>query len=324
MRRAAALLIVLALLGTLAVPLWLGGRSAVLTSLTLSPTSYLAIGALGVAAWMLRAMKQRLLLRRLGIAPGAWRILAISLATDCAFLTTPGGVGGYAAGIYYLRGIGASYASASAVAAADQVLDMLFFAVAMPLAALGVAQTVALPAAFAHGAAWAGCAALGALALLALARRPLARCTLLRERRERVRAFVAEFAAQAKRLGQGSPGYVAGVVACTGLQWFARYGVLWLILDRLGHRVPFSLALLLQGVMLHVAQWTGMPAGGGSADLGLAAALAAWVPPAALASALLLWRVATLYLSVVVGLVAMAALRVRGNAQRGAAARVAD
>jgi len=75
--------------------------------------------------------------------------------------------------------------------------------------------------------------------------------------------------------------------------------------------VPFSLTLLLQGVVLHVAQWTGMPAGGGGADLGLAATLAPFVPTAAIASALLLWRIATLYLSLIAGVVSIGALRWR-------------
>ena len=66
------------------------------------------------------------------------RSLGISLATDFAFMTTPGGVGGYAASVYYLRRAGASASGAAAITAADQGMDVLFFVVALPLAAFGL------------------------------------------------------------------------------------------------------------------------------------------------------------------------------------------
>ena len=72
--------------------------------------------------------------------------------------------------------------------------------------------------------------------------------------------------------------------------------LLWLVLLLLGHRVPFALILLMQCLVLHAALWTGVPAGGGGAELGLSATLAAWVPPTSIATALLLWRMATLYI----------------------------
>ena len=77
-----------------------------------------------------------MLLHRLGVRQPA--LLGISLATDFAFITTPGGVGGYAASVYYLRRAGASASGAAAITAADQGMDVLFFIVALPLAALGL------------------------------------------------------------------------------------------------------------------------------------------------------------------------------------------
>ena len=65
-------------------------------------------------------------------------LLGISLATDFAFMTTPGGVGGYAASVYYLRRTGASASAATAVTATDQGMDVLFFVAALPLAGLSL------------------------------------------------------------------------------------------------------------------------------------------------------------------------------------------
>jgi uncharacterized protein (TIRG00374 family) len=324
MRRAGTFLIFVALVVALIVPIWLGGRHALFTSFDLPTHAYLYMLVLVLFGWAMRALKQWLLIQRLGLSVGVWRNLAISLATDFAFLATPGGVGGYAAGIYYMRGIGASYAQATAISAADQVLDLMFFAIAMPVAALCLSQTAELSPLLAHGAAFGGIGALALLVVLVLARRPLGawffgprgpieRIGFLRRRRETLRGFVNNVLAQTQVLMRGSPAYFALAFASTAVQWLARYGVLWLILAELDAYVPFSLVLLLQGVVLHVAQWTGMPAGGGGADLGLAATLAPFVSTTAIASALLLWRIATLYLSLIAGVISIAMLRLRSK-----------
>ncbi len=335
MRRAGTFLIFVALIVALIVPIWLGGRHAVFTSFDLPAHVYLTIFVLVLFGWVMRAVKQWLLIGRLGLHVGAWRNFAISLATDFAFLATPGGVGGYAACIYYMRGIGASYAQATAISAADQVLDLMFFAIAMPVAALCLSQTSGLSPLLAHGAAFGGMGALAILVGLVLARRPLGawffgprgpleRIAFLRKRRDALRGFVNNVLAQTRILTRGSPAYFALAFASTAVQWLARYGVLWLILAVLDAYVPFSLVLLLQGVVLHVAQWTGMPAGGGGADLGLAATLAPFVSTAAIASALLLWRIATLYLSLIAGVVSITALRWKPRKRSGLATDYAD
>ena len=69
---------------------------------------------------------------------------------------------------------------------------------------------------------------------------------------------------------------------------------------------PF--VLVLQAGVLHLAQWTGIPAGGGSADLALATALGPWVPMSTMATVLILWRFATLYLPLLGGAISLAVL----------------
>ncbi|HEY4298640.1 MAG TPA: hypothetical protein VGM85_19365, partial [Paraburkholderia sp.] len=60
------------------------------------------------------------------------------------------------------------------------------------------------------------------------------------------------------------------------------------------------------------ALWTGIPAGGGGGDLGLAAAFGSWVPLAAIGTALVLWRFATLFCPLALGAVAMIGLALAG------------
>jgi glycosyltransferase 2 family protein len=323
--RRTILLIVLALSATLAVPILLGGKAALFATLHFSGRGYLAIFVAIAISWFARASKLHQLLHRLGVRPRFARSFAISLATDFAFISTPGGVGGYAASIYYLRRAGASVSGAATITAADQFLDLTFFTLALPIAGLALIWSD-LPQTLA-GLAFGTSAGMIALALGAvLARRRVAvwffssnaltaRWPALQRKQQALREFAASLRTHAKVLLDGGPAFLAVVLALSGLQWLTRYGVLWLALALLGHEVPFALTLLLQSLVLHAALWTGVPSGGGGAELGLSAALAPWVPAANIATALLLWRIATLYICLIAGAVAIAALARRPGAQ---------
>jgi uncharacterized protein (TIRG00374 family) len=323
--RHAGLLIAVALAATLAVPILLGGDDALWQTLHFPVDGYLAIFAVIVTSWFARAVKLHLLLHRLQVHPHFTRTLAISLATDFAFISTPGGVGGYAASVYYLRRAGTSVSGAATITAADQGLDLLFFVLALPVAGIALIwsdlpQTLAI-------LGFASSACMIALALAALlARRKLAawlfgtnrlgtRWPRLQRKQQALREFAISLRANTSLLLAGGPAFLCGIFALTALQWLTRYGVLWLVLLLLGHRVPFALILLMQSLVLHAALWTGVPAGGGGAELGLSATLAAWVPATSIATALLLWRMATLYICLAAGAVAIAALARRPKAQ---------
>jgi len=325
MRRAGSLLLLLALLGIGAIPLMLGGSAAVAFSLQLSASGYASLAALVLASAAFRAIKQGVLMRKLGVHSHRWRVLAISQATEMAFLATPGGIGGYAAGVLYLRREGATFAAATAISAADQILDLVFFAVAMPLALVFLvdAPEVGVLRSVAQVGAAVMVVGLFAVALTRKqlgrwlfvdARAPgwLERMPRLRGRSVELRGFLRNLSIQLGELTAMSPGIFAALCACTALQWLTRYGVLWLVMTLLGHPIPLALLFLLQGVVLHAAQWTGAPAGAGGADVGLAAILAAFAPAEAIAAALLLWRFATLHLNLLAGLVCVLALRDRG------------
>ena len=323
--RHTGLLIAITLAATLAVPILLGGNDALWQTLHFSVDGYLAIFVVIVTSWFARAVKLHMLLHRLQVHPRFTRSLAISLATDFAFISTPGGVGGYAASVYYLRRAGTSVSGAATITAADQGLDLLFFVVVLPVAGIALIwsdlpQTLAI-------LGFASSAGMIALALGALlARRKLwawlfgantigARWPRLRRKQQALREFLMSLRTNASLLLAGGPAFLCGVFALTALQWLTRYGVLWLVLLLLGHRVPFALILLMQSLVLHAALWTGVPAGGGGAELGLSATLATWVPATGIATALLLWRMATLYICLIAGAIAIAVLARRPRAQ---------
>ncbi|MFO1507844.1 MAG: lysylphosphatidylglycerol synthase transmembrane domain-containing protein [Lysobacterales bacterium] len=322
LRRAGAVLLLGALLATLAVPIVFGGRAALDEALAFPLRDWLALLACAFASSLARSVKLQWLVRQLGVLPGFRHTLGITLATDCAFMATPVGIGGYAASVYYLRGTGIRASGAAAVTAADQALDLVFFALALPVAGAFEFGT-RLP----HE--WGLVALGGGAAMLVLA----AAAWLVHRRfeawladdqarwprqRAAIRGFLAGLRHNAKVLLRGGPLLFLGTFALTALQWLTRYAVLWLALALLGHEVSFALTWLLQAIVLNAAQWAGLPAGGGGADIGLGAALAAWVPSTELATALLLWRVATLYFGLVIGIGAIAWLarrRARSRAQ---------
>ena len=323
MRRFGPLLIIVALSATVIVPILLGGQAALSATLHFPIRGYLAFFALIAASWLARAFKLHLLLHRLHLRLRFAHVLGISLATDFAFLTTPGGVGGYAASVYYLRRAGASVSGAAAITAADQGMDVMFFMVALPLAGFALiwSDVPRALSTIAFGTS-ALIALLGLSALLA--RHKLTqwlfetnalstRWPRLLRIQQWLHEFSARLRADAQRVLAGSPAFLFGLFVLTAIQQLTRYGVLWLALLWLGYRVSFLLTFLLQVFVLQAAVWTGVPAGGGGAEIGLSATLATWVPGPGLATALLLWRVATLYLCLVAGAVAVALLARRAN-----------
>jgi glycosyltransferase 2 family protein len=225
---------------------------------------------------------------------------------------------GYGVNIGLLQRAGASWATATTVVGADQALDLAFLTVAVPIAiafAIGpLAQVVPRAnvsmvvgmlagAAILIGTLWA-CRRQVASALDAAC----GRIQWLGPQRARWDKFRQSVRQQFGLLMTGPRHRFAGLLLFTTLQWLPRYSVLWFILLELGYRLPLGFVLAVQAVVLHAALWTGIPAGGAAGDLALAAAFANWVPQDTMATALVLWRFATLYSPLMLGAAAFVAL----------------
>ena len=310
------ILIAVAVIISVAVPLLIGGKQALTQIRELPADTYLILFAIVAVSWLARALKMHLLLSRLGAHIFFPRTFAMSLAIDFAFISTPAGVGGYAASIYCSRRAGVSLSAATTITFMDQFLDLAFFTLALPLAALSLAWT--------HLSTTLTMLAFGASVLvtvlvtlaIVMHQRVIRwlcgdnyfarRWPRLREKQHRLQAFVENMKTDSKVLLSGPPGGTALLLASTALQWMTRYGVLWASLALLGHTVPFALTMLSQSLILHAAMWTGVPSGGGGAELGLTAALLTMVPASIIATALILWRLTTFHLCLVAGAMAIA------------------
>lgn len=308
----------------LGVPVLLGGHAALVAMSQVPLSGVIGLAALALSSAAARAIKIRLLAGRLGYHVGIGRALIVAFASDAVFQATPAGAGGYPATVFLLRRGGVPASAGLALSAADQALDTLFFAFALPLAcAFDLGDAV--PAAW-HSLAWLP-VGFALIALIAIAaawrsrlhwwpalRRLLLRLRWLRERRERLRLFFADFVADLARLRSGSPIVSVALALTVAAQWTARYGALWFALAVLGHALPFGLVFAAQSVALHAAQWTGVPGGVGGGDVALAAALSPWAPLSVLAPALLLWRLTTFHAVLLLGAAAFACDRRRLSA----------
>ncbi|WP_158904108.1 flippase-like domain-containing protein [Burkholderia sp. L27(2015)] len=295
---------------------------------------FFALAASAIISAAAKAGKLQLLQTQLGIRLRYGHTLAITLVSDFAFLVSPLGAAGYGVNIALLRRTGASWASAATVVGADQALDLTFFALAVPIAlalALGPLARILPPISEPR----IETVLLGALALLCVlwvGRRQLASVlsrtihrfasldswlgSWLNSRRSHWRRFHLNMTRQIASLAAAGCARFIALLLLTTLQWLLRYGALWFALLELGCRLSPAFVLAVQAVVLHVALWTGVPAGGGGGDLALAAAFAPWVPRAVMAIALVLWRFATLYCPLMAGAAGFAALAWRRRVHR--------
>ncbi|MCX4166034.1 MULTISPECIES: lysylphosphatidylglycerol synthase transmembrane domain-containing protein [Paraburkholderia] len=321
---ALSLAILLSILGiglAIGAPFVVSFHSALAGLRTVSWQLIAALAASAAASAVAKAGKLHLMQTALGVRMRFRRTLAITLATDSAFLVSPFGAAGYGVNIGLLQRAGASWAQATTIVGSDQALDMTFFAVALPIALLSglgplaqLVPAVSLPvlAAVLVGVALIVCGVWSSRRRIAAAFEVAAhRFRGRSERRARLSGFFGNVRRQWLQLMTGPRWQVAALLLLTTTQWLLRYGALWFILRELGYRLPAGFVVAVQVLVLHAALWTGIPAGGGGGDLGLAAAFGEWVPRAAIATALILWRFATLLCPLALGAASFVALASR-------------
>jgi glycosyltransferase 2 family protein len=328
-RNAAALLALLGVVLAVGAPFVLGSHQSLAGLRSISAHLLFALALSAAVSALGKAGKQHLMLSTLASRLPFMRTYGIALVTDSAFLASPLGAAGYGVNIGLLQRAGASWATATTVVGADQALDLAFLAVVTPIAvafAVGpLAHVVPKPNVYLVVAMLAGAVIL--LGALWACRRNIASAVIalcgrvrwlgaLRARWDKFRQSVGQ---QMSVLMTGSSYQFAGLLVFTTLQWLPRYGVLWFVLLELGYRLPFGFVWAVQAVVLHAALWTGIPAGGGAGDPGVAVAFANWIPQDAMATALILWRFATLYAPLMLGAVAFVALAWRRGSAMSAA-----
>jgi glycosyltransferase 2 family protein len=313
--------VLLALAGVgfaIGVPLALGYHETLAALRTVSSSLVMVLAATALVSAMAKAGKLHLIQSAMGLRLRFARTLGITLVSDSAFLVSPFGAAGYGVNLGLLQRAGATWPQSTAVVGGDQALDLAFFAIAVPLSLLSCVPQMArvLPP---LSPGWIGIALAavcvfaaaawkyGSLIVAAVSDR-LRRIKRLDRLRVKLRASFDDVLAHWRELLRGSRWRLAALLTLTCVQWLLRYGALWYILRTLGYALSPGFVIAAQALLLHAALWTGIPAGGGSGDLALAAAFAPWVTRPVMATALILWRFATLFCPLVLGGIGMMAL----------------
>ena len=300
-----ALLITFSLSLSLVLPFAFGGR-AVIDQLVHVPL-WLIATVLGMVllAWCCNAQRLRLLVEGVGTPLHFGSALANTIATEFASVASPAGAGGPLAYIYLLGRRGVRTAHATALYVIDHVLDLIFFAIAIPTALV----LFSVRHEFEHPVmllvlALGGLITGAALLWLALYRyrkifnhfgRLLRPLSLSSRRRRRLARWLIQFrhgVALAVRLPRGR---LLLLLMYCGAHWLMRYSILFVVLTGLGHDVPWSYLFAVQSLLFTAGQISMLPGGSGSVEVGFGVLLAPYLATSELALALLTWRFATFY-----------------------------
>ena len=295
----------------LLIPLLLGGRES-LSILKDFPGGQLAL-MLGmiVVCWNINAWRLRLLLAGRAGNLRQRQGLAIVMATEFAICATPGGSGGPVTllGLLVRRGLPA--AQATAVFAADQLTDLLFFLLAL----LGVAIYAAVAVIDPRLGWLIGLSSLLLVTLLivfwlwvchtsrflGLSGQWLQRLRLpwrlrfgLARRLLRFRLALLETLRLPRRR------LMLVFTLCCG-HWLLRYSVLYLVIAGLGQEVSWAWTFLVQMLSMAAGQLSMLPGGAGGAELTSTALLVPMVGLSQATAAVLIWRFVTFYFYLLMG-----------------------
>lgn len=298
-------LVLLSLAVSLSLPLIYGGVDSLGQLATLSPAVVTLLLGMVVAGWVLNAGRIRILARGLGVRLQAREALRTVISAEFAAVATPASTGGAATYIFLLSRRGLRLGEAAAIVAFDQVMDLIFFATAMPVALLLFLTGQGITRSFSAPAILIGLLALGVILLLWLPRyyRPVAiwlgrvirhvpgLCRL----RYRLARWLIQFrgsVALLLRIGAGR--LLLIYLLCVG-HWMLRYGVLPVLLYFMGYSGHWSYIFLAQGLMFFVGHLSFLPGGAGGVELVFAALLRPYLDGGTTAAAILVWRFCTFY-----------------------------
>jgi uncharacterized protein (TIRG00374 family) len=266
-------------------------------------------------SWSCNGLRFYLMCRCLGRPLSFRRTVSIAISSEFGIAASPGGVGGTAIRLSFLKKSGLPYAHGGALLAADVCIDLLFFVLITPFTLWALFHYLDLESlCFAGGIhPWTW--------LLV----PL--CTGLYFRRKAlfrlIRAtplFSTCRMAARIRLARKNllHGFRQGRVAIalifkhhrlplvlnlllTALQFASRYSVLPLAIWMLGIPVNPLPLIIIQGALFMISLAVVVPGGGGSVELLAAAALSPFVPAQLTGVAILLWRLFTYHFYLLFG-----------------------
>ena len=311
MRKHWLLLIVLSLALSLGVPLYLGGLKGLSGLLQLPLGAVVLLLALVFGEWLFHAARLPLLAGALGYRLGLGSAVGTVVAAEFAGLATPAGTGAGATYLFLLNREGFPVGVAAGLSAVNLLIDIVFFATALPVVAMvyllgdHLGQTLPITGVV------IGLPLLGLAALTAVIRyhrrlalwvgRRMHRTPRQRRLRFKLARLLVQFRQSVRMLTRmGLKRLLALYLLCAG-RYVLRYALLPVVLLFLDNPVPWEYLFITQAVALFVGVATFLPGGGGGVEVGMGLLLRPYLDAATLSTALLAWRFLTFYWYLIVG-----------------------
>jgi glycosyltransferase 2 family protein len=310
-RRTGVWLILLSIVLSLAVPLAYGGITALRTLQDLPAAAFALLLVMAMLSWVCSGARLRLLAHALGVHLSAATAVSTIVACEFAAVTTPLGGGSLPTHVLLLSRRGLSAGRTIAIMAMDRVMDLIFFATALPFAfaAYGLDSG---HGDLRHWGLIAGTLLLTGLGLLyALVQHHRSLAVYLghaihlipglKSKRRRLARMFIQFHNSVRLLFKMGRGPLALLYGLCMSHWLIRYSILPLLLWVTNHAVPWSYLFVVQGLALFIGQLSMLPGGGGGVELALSMLLRPYLTPAVTAATLLGWRFVTFHWSLLAG-----------------------
>ncbi|CAN5599826.1 lysylphosphatidylglycerol synthase transmembrane domain-containing protein [soil metagenome] len=267
-------------------------------------------GVAFLAEWLMPAVRLQLLGRNQGIGIPYWSALLVHVISVFGAVVTPGNAGGGPTTAVALNRIGLPFGRCVGIVLQVFILDLFFFAWAVPLslAYLLVSNTVELPTTIeAVGLGRAALALAGAL-ILGRYPRPVVALLLVVSKWPGVRRFDARIRCVARDYYRSSRFYgktpaLSRMVlnAVTAVHWLAAFVLLWGFLELYGVDLSLAVILALLNILTLVSLFVPTPGGAGFVEAAVGLSVGSYAAGGSVAGALLLWRMLAFNIVFLVG-----------------------
>lgn len=253
-----------------------------------------------LAEWLMPAVRLQLLCRNQGIGVAYPAALLVHLVSVFGAVITPGNAGGAPTAAVALNRIGVSFGRSVGVMLQVFILDLLFFAWAVPLSLvyLLISDTVTLPASI--EAAGLGMSVLALAGAVALGRYPRPVVAFLLSASSwpvvhrfdaRLRGIARDYYRSSRAYGRTPILWRLALNAVTAVHWLAAFVLLWGLLELYGVDLSLGVTLALLNILTLVSQFVPTPGGAGFVEAAVGLSVGSYAANGSVAGALLLWRV---------------------------------
>ena len=274
------------------------------------PVLLAACAAAFLAEWLMPAVRLQLLCRNQGSGVSYTSALLVHLVSVLGAVATPGNAGGAPTAAVALNRIGVPFGRSVGVMLQVFVLDLFFFAWAVPLSLgyLLVSGAFALPPAIEAAGLGMSVLALAGAVVLGRYPRPVVALLLLASKLPLARRFDYRIRGVARDYYRSSRAYGrtpillrASLNVVTAVHWLAAFVLLWGFLKLYGVDLSLAVTLALLNVLTLVSQFVPTPGGAGFVEAAVALGVGSYAAGGSVAGALVLWRLLAFNIIFLVG-----------------------